>query len=53
MFFNGDNFHSIQNQLEILKPGMLMEPNLIYGKLLSKPGKKSWRMLLNGIALIS
>lgn len=53
MFFNGDSFHLSLNQLEILKLEMLMILKQIYGQLLSKLERKSWRMQFNGIALKS
>jgi hypothetical protein len=41
MFFNGEQQHSIQSLLEILKLEMLMETSQIYGKLLKNQERKS------------
>ena len=50
-FFNGEQQHLIQSQLEISKLEMLMEPNQIYGKFSKNQERKSWKKQSNGIVL--
>jgi len=50
-FFNGEQQHLHQSQLEILRLEILTKTNQIYGKFLKNQERKSWKKQSNGIAL--